>query len=119
MPDRAAYIDAVAGADIVFSTADHEFFGLGTLEAIRCGLYPVLPDDLAYPELLPESQRKPGRFLYRRDEGVASALERAIAVVRSGADMSAREELVRFSEGFRWSQLASRYDDAFSTAAGS
>ncbi len=40
-------------ANIVVSTARHEFFGIATVEAMARGAYPLLPDRLAYPELIP------------------------------------------------------------------
>ena len=49
---REDYWIALAEADLFLSTADHEFFGLSTAEAIIAGLHPVLPNRLSYPGLL-------------------------------------------------------------------
>ena len=46
-----------AGADLVLSTAEHEFQGLAVLEAVAAGCLPVVPDRLAYREMYPESAR--------------------------------------------------------------
>lgn len=56
--EKSAYYRLLAEADLVVSTAYHEFFGIAVLEAVRAGCYPVLPDRLSYPELFE------GRFLY-------------------------------------------------------
>lgn len=53
LPNRAAYIHLVQQADLVISTADHEFFGISILEAICAGAFPLLPARLSYPELVP------------------------------------------------------------------
>lgn len=53
--DRRAYEEALRGSGVVVSTADHEFFGIGVLEAVLTGSIPVLPDSLAYPETLPSA----------------------------------------------------------------
>jgi glycosyltransferase involved in cell wall biosynthesis len=37
--------------DIVVSTAEHEFYGISVIEAVRAGCYPLLPTRLSYPEL--------------------------------------------------------------------
>jgi glycosyltransferase involved in cell wall biosynthesis len=46
-----------AGADIILSTALHEFQGLAVLEAVACGALPVVPDRLSYRELYPDAYR--------------------------------------------------------------
>ena len=50
---RRDYADLLRQADLVISTADHEFFGLSVLEAICAGAFPLLPARLSYPELIP------------------------------------------------------------------
>lgn len=43
----------VRRADVVVSTARHEYFGVAVVEAIASGCVPVLPDRCSYPELVP------------------------------------------------------------------
>lgn len=52
LSSREEYIKVLQQADIVVSTAIHEFYGIAVLEAIAAGAYPLLPDRLSYPELL-------------------------------------------------------------------
>ncbi|MEZ4581048.1 MAG: glycosyltransferase [Caldilineaceae bacterium] len=40
LPDRAAYLALLGQADLVISTALHEFFGISVLEAIRGRRFP-------------------------------------------------------------------------------
>ena len=115
--DRDAYLEALRGAHVVVSTARHEFFGLGTLEAIRGGLFPVLPRDLAYPELLPEERRGGGPFLYERAGGLAQPLARALELVASDALLDERRALVRSTDRFAWQRLAPEYDALFERCA--
>ncbi len=49
---REEYLFALAGVDIVVSTAHHEFFGIAIAEAVDSGALPLLPDRLAYPEVI-------------------------------------------------------------------
>ena len=52
--DDAAYRSHLAAADVVVSVADHDYFGVAVIEAIAAGCVPVLPNGLAYPELIPD-----------------------------------------------------------------
>lgn len=45
------------GADVVLSTATHEFQGLAVLQAVRAGCVPVVPDRLAYRDIFPPAYR--------------------------------------------------------------
>ena len=51
-PSRQAYLDTLSESDIFISTAIHEFFGITAVESIACGCFPMLPERLAYPEVL-------------------------------------------------------------------
>lgn len=112
---RKAYLEALRAADITVSSARHEFFGLSTLEALRCGLLPVLPDALAYPELLPEGARV--RPCLYPEGGLAPALAEAIARVRSGADAEMRRAIAASTDRFAWDRVAPRYDALFEECA--
>ncbi len=49
---REDYINTLYESDIIVSTANHEFFGIGVVESIAAGCYPVLPNRLSYPEIM-------------------------------------------------------------------
>ncbi len=52
--DRERYNELLAASDVVVSCAKHDFFGVAVVEAIAASCVPVLPNDLAYPEIVPE-----------------------------------------------------------------
>ncbi len=67
---RADYVAALQAADVFVSTAIHEFFGLAAVEAIAAGAYPLVPERLAYPEVLElEGHPERRRALLRRERG--------------------------------------------------
>lgn len=51
---REDYLGLLRGADVVLSTALHEFQGLALQEAVARGCQPVVPARLVYPELYPK-----------------------------------------------------------------
>lgn len=53
LESRTQYIQTLQQADVVLSTATHDFQGLAMLEAAACGCKPIAPNRLVYPELYP------------------------------------------------------------------
>lgn len=93
-------------ADIVVSTARHEFFGVAVVEAITAGALPVLPRRLSYPELVPE----PGdSFLY---DGEGGLVERLCWALTDHAGRRAAAAVARAHVGrFDWKVVAPLYDE--------
>lgn len=118
---RAEYEAGLLEADVIVSTADHEFFGISVVEAIAAGALPVLPRRLAYPEILCDiSPEDENLFFY---DGSATELVGRLALLAGYADANdlwqgdARRG-VRAVERFAWPRLAPRLDKAFESFLG-
>ena len=96
-PSRAEYIKWLHRADLVVSTANHEFFGLSVLEAVRAGCRPLLPARLSYPELFPRE------YLYE-EESFPESLAKGLGEKRLAAT-----EAKQLTEPFSWPSLAGRF----------
>jgi glycosyltransferase involved in cell wall biosynthesis len=105
----ADYAGLLHRADIVLSTAIHEFFGVSVVEAVYCGCLPVLPNRLSYPELIPPELH--GCCLYDDFDGLLAKLRAAIA--EPFAPPGLRQAMARFD----WSVQAARYDELMEKAA--
>ena len=112
LPSREAYRNLLRRADLIVSTAIHEFFGVAVVEAIAAGCWPILPRRLSYPELLPEERHK--RHLYNTDAQLARRLRDAIKNVDALRRMDLRSAVARFD----WSERVAAYDDAVEEARG-
>ncbi len=120
------YWGLLSQIDIVISTADHEFFGLGIVEAILAGATPLLPNRLAYPEVLQLAQYPQRmRYLYGDDDELFAKVQqhlgqphlaRPTAALSSGATS---ERPALDLTHLIWSNLAQRYDQQLESLAGS
>lgn len=57
LPDRREYESLLWRADVVLSTANHDFQGLAIQEGMLRGCTPLVPDALVYPEYVPQHCR--------------------------------------------------------------
>jgi glycosyltransferase involved in cell wall biosynthesis len=103
--DGATYGSLLWQADVVVSTALHEFFGAAIVEACYCGCYPILPCRLSYPELIHDEHH--AACLYDDSEALLSRLRKAINQIERIRSFSLQQHVARFD----WSQMVSRYDD--------
>jgi len=105
--DPDTYVRLLRQADVVVSTALHEFFGIAVVEAIYCGCFPVLPRRLSYPEIIPPQHHS--ACLYGSFEDLVERL-RWCLTHRSSAHRIAKD-LREEVHPFDWSVLVTRYDD--------
>ncbi len=112
---REDYEAALAEADVVVSTAQHEFFGLSVVEAVAAGCRPVLPRRLAYPEVFAELEEGGGESPFY--EGGAAGLAETLAELagRVERDDLRRDDArrgVRAASRFLWDNRAPALDAA-------
>ncbi len=104
---RAEYEKALFDSDIVVSTANHEFFGIGMLEAIAAGCRPLLPKRLAYPAIIESlAFEQADAYLYDGSvKGLALKLESLIVDFRW-----ARPTLQDNLEDYFWPKRSAEMD---------
>lgn len=101
---RDEYARLLRSCDLIVSTAHHEFFGMAAVEALYCGCYPLFPNRLTYPELLPPEHH--ARHLYADTDDLMARLRHAVTHVDEVRRVSLRAAAARFD----WSVLIDRYD---------
>lgn len=105
LENRADYDSLLRQADLVISTALHEFFGVSILEAVVAGVFPLLPRRLSYPELLPEEAHP--LCLYGDDEELFEMTRRFLLQPNQLPETVVRHVAQRFG----WQALITQYDD--------
>ena len=107
IPEKTQYLQLLSRANIVVSTAIHEYFGLSVRQAVAANCWPLLPNRLSYPELIPEKDHD--RHLYGSNEQLKAKL---INLIENGVgDLS--PELKQKNNALAWPKLAPIYDQAW------
>ncbi len=95
--DRQEYCRLLCQGDVVVSTANHEFYGIAVLEAVRAGCRPVVPDRLSYRELFAPA------FRYEDGDFAGKLL------VAMEAGRLVEDEAHSLTNRFSWPELADGY----------
>ncbi|MHC4597629.1 MAG: tRNA-queuosine alpha-mannosyltransferase domain-containing protein [Planctomycetota bacterium] len=110
---KEAYRSVLTEADVVVSTARHEFFGMGLVEAVAAGAFPLVPDRLAYPEVLADGEVEGKDSFFYKDDGeeLPRRLTDLAGRVRDGDLWQGDAERgVRAVAKFSWSRLQPEWD---------
>jgi glycosyltransferase involved in cell wall biosynthesis len=115
--DFSEYSRLLHRADVVVSTARHEFFGVAIQEAIYCGCHPVLPNRLSYPELIPETHHEPllhAPILYEDPDHLFNVLR---DILEGEERPLPPDTLRKIPAPLDWEAHISAYDDLFEDVA--
>jgi glycosyltransferase involved in cell wall biosynthesis len=108
--DETTYRNLLWEASIAVSTARHEFFGVSTVEAIYCHSFPVLPNDLSYPEIVPAEFHS--QCLYSDDDQLNAILTRVL--LNTAETKAVAADLAAKVAKFEWILVSPLYDDVIS-----
>lgn len=99
-----AYARLLWESDLVVSTARHEFFGVGMVEALYCGCVPVAPRGYNYPALAPPAWHE--QCLFEDEPGLSRRLTSLLSRPL-GMDEAGRTSASRFS----WPAVIREWDE--------
>lgn len=112
---RTEYVELLEQADVVVSTALHEFFGIGVVESIYAGAVPLLPNRLAYPEVLRELGLPHSVCLY--DGTKEDLLARLVRHAKKDQEPPQNRDWPALSRAFTWEVRAREMDSAIEQVA--
>jgi len=108
---RHHYLSWLAGADMVLSTALHEFQGLSVLEAVQLGCIPVLPNRLVYPEFFAAD------YLYTSnlDAPDKESMAAATLIEKLGRALDQGNSAATSVEHLTWPVMKPKYEKLFNS----
>jgi glycosyltransferase involved in cell wall biosynthesis len=102
--DFAVYARRLWQADILPVTSHQDFFGISVMQALYCGCYPLLPNRLAYPELLPAESHD--FYFYKNFNDLLNRTKTALQNIKQ----TRRHNLQTIAAAYNWTTMASHYD---------
>jgi glycosyltransferase involved in cell wall biosynthesis len=104
--NEEVYRQLLGEAAIVVSTAFHEFFGIGIVEAIYAQTFPLLPARLSYPEIIPTPYH--AECLYKSQQDMLKRLRWVLqepeTIGKIAVDLAGRMAV------YDWQIVAPHYD---------
>jgi glycosyltransferase involved in cell wall biosynthesis len=91
-------------ADILPVTNNQDFFGISIMEAMHCNTYPLLPNRLSYPELIPSEYHH--EHIYFTEDDLFNKLNLAIRNIQEIRNLTFNQ----IAEPYDWSRMISVYD---------
>lgn len=111
--DSDTYRMLLRSADVVLSTAQHDFQGLSILEAVAAGCTPCVPDRLAYREFIGDEFRYASHDDEAMEAQTAADMLLALARLRSAGEVLPRCDV----DWLGWSRQAGNYEGCLETLA--
>ena len=90
---------------IIPVTSNQEFFGVSVMEAMYCDVWPIVPNRLTYPELIPEIFHK--NNIYKTEEGL---FKKILWSINNCNDL-AQYNIASIPERFDWRLMSKEYDE--------
>ena len=101
------YAKCLYRADILPVTSNQEFFGVSVMEAVHCGIWPILPNKLSYRELFADEGLIEN--VYHNDSTLIKKIENAI----SNVEYIRENSLEYISNKYKWENIIKDYDNTF------
>jgi len=103
---REEYQSWLAKGNVVVSTAIQENFGISVVEAVRHGCFPLLPNRLSYPEIMPEKFHD--EIIYTSPSNLREKLEKFLQ--DPDRFLPLRQSLSDYTVRFSWEITVKQYD---------
>ena len=91
-------------SDIIPVTSNQEFFGASVMEAIYCETWPILPNRLTYPELIPSELHH--NHIYKNEEDLFNKVKWSI----DNIDKIRKSKIAKIAKKYDWNEMAKIYD---------
>lgn len=106
LPSRENYFAMVSSCDIMVSCSNQENFGLSVVESIMCGCFPLLPNRLAYPEVLPKAYHT--ECLYYSEKELLYRLSQLLT-----KGIPEHDDLPQLLQQHQWKKRIAEFDTHF------